>query len=301
MAISFYNNTNDSLPFEEFIKIINDKIKSCYDLDGLLNCHTDLHALSNNESFFIDFINDELVNNIKNFQIENFYTNQSFILYRNEKFFIRVNWWPVFQNAEKHYDKLVDNFSYNAVHDHNFSLLTVGYKGAYTTKLWEYNYEDVIGFLGEKVKTEFLEETDLDKGKVMFYRPSRDIHKQLMPKKEFSISVNIILDSPAKNMQFLFDEESFTIKRFLYHPMRKFGSIFRFVEQYQNEETKNILESLIKNPDPFIRLEAYSVLSKVTQSDMYWDLAKKDKVEMVSYYAKLESNNLLSKKKEGLS
>lgn len=286
MALSFYHDSNQILDLDEFISNINNKIKSVHDIDGLLNCSNDLRDLSNNKEFFLDYLNRELSNDLNLFQVGNRYSSQSFILFRNEKFYVRVNWWPIIETNNKYYDSLIDNFSYNTLHDHNFPLLTVGYKGAYTTKILEYEYENTIGYVGEKVEMTFLEQTDLSEGKVMFFRPSKDIHKQLMP-KEFSISINIILDSPLNKMQFMFNEENSTIERLLYRPFNNYDNIFRFIEEFHNDETSNLIEFITKSSNPFIRLESCKLLCKISQDDSYLRKLLDDKDKRISKYARL--------------
>ncbi len=294
MALSLYHNSIQTLDLNEFILNIDSKIKSVYDIDGLLNCSTDLRCLANNKTFFIDYLNSELSNDLDLFQIGNRYSSQSFMLFRNEKFYVRVNWWPIIETDNLYYDALIDNFSYNSVHDHNFPLLTVGYKGAYTTRLWEYEHDSTIGFIGEKVEMNFLEQTELNVGKVMFYRPSKDIHKQMMP-KELSISINIILDSPLDKMQFLFNENESCIEKILYHPIsNNLGSIFKFIEVYNDNETINLLESMTKSKDSFIRLESYKLLYTISKDDNFFKMATDDKDLRISEYAKLYLDGKIS-------
>lgn len=263
MALSFTYDSDISISFDDFITNINKKIQSPNDEEGLLKCSIDLHHLSNNSSFFIDYLNKELSTNLDSFQKGNVYTCQSFMLYRNDNFYVRVNWWPIFQESDNFYDGLVTNFSYGLVHDHNFPLLTVGYKGAYTTKIWEYDYDSVEGIIGEKVDLFFLEETNLTKGKVMYFRPSKDIHKQLMPKDEISISINIILDSPLIKRQYAFDEISNKISRILYLPSGDYFSFMKLVEYFYDDETIDILERMGKSSRIEINNAANKTLQKI--------------------------------------
>lgn len=293
MALSFYHDSDQTTDLDSFISSINNKIKSVYDIDGLLTCSTDLRDLSNNKEFFLDYLNKELSNDLDLFQVGNRYSSQSFILFRNEKFYVRVNWWPIIETNNKYYDSLIDNFSYNRLHDHNFPLLTVGYKGAYSTRILEYEYENTIGYIGEKVEMNFLEQTELTEGKVMFFRPSKDIHKQLIP-KEFSISINIILDSPLTKMQFMFNEENSTIERLLYRPFNNFGNIFKFVEEFHNDETSNLMEVMTKSNNPFIRLESSKLLHKIGNDDSYLNKLLDDKDVRISQYARLVLDGVIS-------
>jgi hypothetical protein len=89
-------------------------------------------------------------------------------------------------------------FSYGEAHDHNFDFYTCGCFGpGYSTDIYEYDPDSVVGLPGEPVKLTFLERTSLPEGKVMFYRASRDVHVQLPP-PSLSVSFNLILSPPAK-------------------------------------------------------------------------------------------------------
>lgn len=268
MAISYIYDTLEKITLAEFIKRVNSKIKSPIDEDGLIFCSYDLHCLSNNEDFLEEYIVQELTKNLNDYQRDNMYTTQSLILYRNDNFYIRVNWWPIIDESDKYFEGLRNNFSYDFVHDHNFPLLTVGYKGAYTTRIWEYDYNKVDGKIGEKVKMKFLEETDLTKGKVMYFRPSKDIHKQLMPKNELSISINIVLDTSktVKKNQYSFDEETSTISGILYDKLTNYKKLSSFIENFSNEKTLTILESLSKSENENLAIAASDTLSKLRKN-----------------------------------
>lgn len=263
MAYTFLHDTTDSITFKQFIDNINGKISNIYDEEGLLKCSIDLKLLSNNKDFLIEYLNSQLLEKLDDFQLGNVYSSQSFILYRNSNFYVRVNWWPIIKKANLFFDELMKNFSYDLVHDHNFPLLTVGYKGAYTTKIWEYDYYKVNGFIGENVEMDFLEETDLDVGKVMYFRPSKDIHKQLMPKNELSISVNIILDTPINKAQFSFDENKKSINGILNYPKKEIISFFKIIEKINDLETIKILKSLSCSKDDTIKQLSSNTLKEI--------------------------------------
>ena len=53
------------------------------------------------------------------------------------------------------------------------------------------------------------------------------------------------------------------------------------------KKQKNILDFLTKDPNPYIRLEAFKTLSKITNDNSYWNLAIKDKERFISNYARL--------------
>lgn len=122
------------------------------------------------------------------------------MLHRTEHYFLRAAVWtpPAGRKGE-------EIFFYEDPHDHNFSLLTLGYEGpGYETVLFEYDHEKVVGDVGEAVDVRFLERTRLARGRVMFYRDSKDIHVQF-PSEDFSISINVIVPNMKMNRQYSFD------------------------------------------------------------------------------------------------
>ena len=100
-----------------------------------------------------------------------------------------------------------DQFSYNIAHDHNFSFLTVGYLGpGYETDIYEYDYDSVEGYVGEKVEMQFLEKVRFAAGMAMYYRASRDLHIQ-HPPSEMTIPLNLLIQPPEVRLreQYEFD------------------------------------------------------------------------------------------------
>ncbi len=166
-----------------------------------------LKGLANNRRFLTDIALAELKDRCRRQTRENRYSSQVIMLHRaSEKYFIRANFWP----SER--DSIVKSsgvspFFYHVPHDHNFSFLTVGYMGpGYWSDYYEYDYDKVAGYPGEKVDLRFIEKSRLEEGKVMLYRAHRDVHDQL-PADEMSISLNIMeasLRQPFLN-QYRFD------------------------------------------------------------------------------------------------
>ena len=94
MAISFYSNTKDSLSFDEFLCLTKEKIKFGNE-DSLLQCNELLLKLSNNKTFFIDFLNSQLKDNFKDkdFQISgDFFYSQRYseLLSQHRKLFLDI-------------------------------------------------------------------------------------------------------------------------------------------------------------------------------------------------------------------
>lgn len=165
------------------------------DLDGSARM---LRRLYNNRSFLGDLLLQQFADQAT-FEALNPYTPQVFMLHRGEHYFLRAAVWapPEGRLGE-------EIFFYEDAHDHNFSLLTLGYLGSgYRTVLFEYEHDRVQGQVGEKVPVTFLDDTRLSAGRVLFYRPSRDIHVQY-PSEDLSISFNIVVPDSMKR-QFSFD------------------------------------------------------------------------------------------------
>jgi hypothetical protein len=151
-----------------------------------------LKGLANNRRFLTDIALAELKDRCRRQTRENRYSSQVIMLHRaSEKYFIRANFWPSERDSIMRTSG-ISPFFYHVPHDHNFSFLTVGYMGpGYWSEYYEYDYDKVVGYPGEKVDLRFIEKSRLEPGKVMLYRAHRDVHDQL-PADEMSISINIM-------------------------------------------------------------------------------------------------------------
>lgn len=168
----------------------------------------DLAALSMNETLVKDAIEAQIDAFLQGTrQIS--YTPQSIVLGGGDGYYVRANIWtpPRLSGAIKEQEEKI--FSYRLAHDHNFAFLTAGHFGSgYRTEIFEYDPDQIVGFIGEEVDLTLLEQTQLPKGKVMFYRKRRDIHIQ-HPPEELSISLNLMLvsDESQNSEQYFFDTE----------------------------------------------------------------------------------------------
>lgn len=261
MTITIEKSTDESITLEEYIEYISSTI-DLSDTEQVINSATALKALSNNRSFLVEKINQELLK-LDNFQTENSYSAQTLALGGKDGFYVRANiWTPATKSPEENeWEKKL--FAYELPHDHNFSFLTVGYLGSgYQTTIYEYEPTTVIGYEGEPVDLTFLERTSLPRGKVMYYRASRDIHTQ-EPPMELSISINLLIVSPeaSTSNQYCFDIESATIKRFVQNPGTGRITLCRLASHVGDGRTINILEALAKKHEqPRLRWTAYESL-----------------------------------------
>lgn len=198
MAFSWDLETEASITLDDLVEFLDAQRGSVLvgDLDAAALM---LRKLYNNRTFLSETLLRQLANPAA-FYTMNPYTPQVFMLHRSEHYFIRAAIWtpPTGRTGE-------EIFFYEDPHDHNFALLTLGYEGpGYETVLFEYDHENVAGYVGEEVDVRFLERTRLLRGRVMFYRGSKDIHVQF-PSEDLSISINIVAPQMHMNQQYSFD------------------------------------------------------------------------------------------------
>ncbi|QIG53338.1 transposase [Altererythrobacter sp. BO-6] len=176
-----------------------------------------LRKLCNNRTFLGDLLIEQLKAAGKNAQVNSDYGPQAIMLsplFGNV--FLRANIWPskrdhCFQTSGAR------TFVYGIPHDHNFSFLTCGYFGpGYRSDYYEYDYEMVTGYAGERAQLRFKERSALSEGKLMLYRAHEDIHSQVPP-ESLSVSLNVMHVDPAQHWydQYGFDLEEGSVTRVL--------------------------------------------------------------------------------------
>ncbi|WP_100260838.1 transposase [Qipengyuania seohaensis] len=180
---------------------------------SLSNASLALRRLANDRNFLGDLLIEQLKQNHREGGHESGYGPQAIVLSPNMgSFFLRANIWPSEDEACFKANG-AKAFVYGIPHDHNFSFLTAGYFGpGYLSDYYEYDYESVAGYKGEKAGLRFVERSALTEGKLMLYRAHRDVHAQLPP-KSLSVSLNVMHVDPAKGWcdQYGFDLENETV------------------------------------------------------------------------------------------
>ena len=172
-----------------------------------------LRRLTNNREFLGKALIDRLAGRVSGgagLSGESGYGPQAIVLSPlRGNMFLRANIWPAphdlcFQTSG------AKNFVYEVPHDHNFSFLTSGYCGpGYRSDYFEYDYDHVVGYPGEKAGLRFVERSALHEGKLMLYRAHVDVHSQLPP-EALSVSLNVMHVDPA---QAWFDQYGFDLER----------------------------------------------------------------------------------------
>ena len=179
------------------------------EMDSVSEAATWLRRLTNNRSFLANLLIERATGGADR-SVESGYGPQAIVLSPlHGDIFLRANIWPseqdlCFRNSG------AANFVYGLPHDHNFSFLTSGYLGpGYRSDYYEYDYEDVCGYVGEQAGLRFVERSALSEGKMMLYRAHVDVHSQL-PAERLSVSLNVMHVDPA---QCWFDQYGFDLER----------------------------------------------------------------------------------------
>lgn len=188
---------------------LHDKGFKPYEEESLLHATTWLRRLGNNRAFLGDLLLEELKQGVKAAEEASSYGPQVVMLSElGNEYYMRANFWP---SREEHMFRASGKsaFSYELPHDHNFDFLTVGYFGpGYSSDYYEYDYDKVVGGIGEKAGLRFIERSTLDPGKLMHYRAHLDVHSQLPP-ESLSVSLNVMHAGGAQGWldQYKFDVE----------------------------------------------------------------------------------------------
>ncbi len=148
------------------------------------------------------------------------YTGQTIELGGNAAsgFILRANIWPAADDPLMR-GPSAEEFQYGFAHDHNFDFLTIGYHGpGYRSDFFGYEYESIVGFVGENVTLSPLKSITLGQGQMLHYRTQQDVHRQ-WPPEALSISLNIVHVHPGQSWfdQYGFDVEAGRISRIVSH------------------------------------------------------------------------------------
>ena len=209
MPLLIHADPNDSIELGDLVEMLNTGPFDPEDENCLAEWGPALMRLANNRRFLGDLVIEELKQRCAGQMENNQYSAQVVLLHKAPSFALRANFWPA-EGDSALANSGRDPFFYDLPHDHNFSFLTVGYHGpGYWSDYYEYDYDRVTGYPGEKVNLRFIERSRLEEGKVMLYRKHRDVHCQLPP-DALSVSLNIVAVSPSSDFR---DQYSFDLQR----------------------------------------------------------------------------------------
>lgn len=251
---------SDSIELGELVEQLETGRFDAEDEESIAAFGPALGRLGNNRSFLADLVIEELKQQCSGQVARNQYGPQVILLHGESKhFLIRANFWPA-QSDSVVVNSGTDPFFYAVPHDHNFSFLTVGYLGpGYWSDYYEYDYDQVVGYAGEKVDLKFVERTRLSEGKVMLYRRHLDVHRQLPP-DSLSVSLNILATSPVAEFrdQYRFDVEKGEIGGIL-NPS-SLATLVRLAAHFGGDNGRDLVEQFAEHhPSERIRFAAVQV------------------------------------------
>ncbi len=216
-----------------------------------------LGRLGNNRRFLGDIAIEELKQQCSGQVARNQYGPQVILLHGSKKFLIRANFWPAATDSVV-VNSGSDPFFYGVPHDHNFSFLTVGYLGpGYWSDYYEYDYDAVVGFPGERAGLRFVERSRLSEGRLMLYRRHVDIHSQLLP-DSLSVSLNVLALSTTAEFrdQYRFDLQRHEVGAIL-NPSA-LQTLVRLAGHLGGEEGRALVEEFaVRHPSERIRFAAW--------------------------------------------
>lgn len=263
------------------------------DEESLAHAALQLRRLGNDPDFLGDLIISELAASHRAEPADRSYGPQVIMLSRpgDGDFFLRANIWP---SANEHMMRAsgAAAFVYGLPHDHNFDFLTLGYFGpGYWSDYYEYDYESVVGWRGERVDLRFVERSRLKQGKLMHYRAHRDVHRQL-PADSLSVSLNVMHAGGAQGWldQYRFDVERGTIAGILGQGASE--ALLRIAVGIGGEEALDLAERFSSShPSDRMRLAAWDALASrevdANSRDAVWRRAAMCGSRLVAAEAKL--------------
>ena len=258
MINKIHKKVNEDISLAEFIDFLDEKL-DFENPNFIEEAFHNLARLYNNRTFLKEYIVEGLNTGIQNFENDNRYTPPSLILKNADKYILRANLW---RNVND-YDTDDINL-YGLAHDHNFDFLTLNYLGpGYKSEMYEYNYDEVVGRIGEKVDLKYIGILSLTEGDMYFYRKNKDIHTQLPPKGP-SITINIMakVDSIHNTRQHLFDTKTKKISN-IYGDFYARKHIYDIASLLKDNECNHVLGEIYSKTNCEFTLEHIgSILNK---------------------------------------
>ncbi len=287
MALTLQCHNTNIISIDEYLDHIESQV-DLTDPDQVIASAPMLKALANDRNLVLTRLNAYVE---EAFASPGLSSAQAILLGRRKRFYVRANLWPSASDvgSGRMYQ---DQFSYHIAHDHNFSFLTVGYLGpGYETDIYEYDYDQVEGYVGERVEMRFLEKVRFAAGMAMYYRASRDLHIQYPPSAT-TITLNLLIAPPEVRLreQYEFDLATRTIARLPaeLEASRRVAFV-ALSAQMGDGNTAQLLEDLaLVHPCRRTRLTAWQALValKPGEAERCWQRAAGDAAPLVANYAR---------------
>lgn len=287
MALTLSCQNTNQITVDEYLAHVESQVDT-RDPDSVIASAPMLKAVANDRGLVVSRLNTYVEDA---FRAPGLASAQAILLGRGKHCYVRANLWPSASDvgAGRMYQ---DQFSYNIAHDHNFSFLTVGYLGpGYETDIYEYDYDKVEGYVGEKVEIEFLEKVRFSTGMAMYYRASRDLHIQYPP-SEMTITLNLMIVPPEIRLreQYEFNLATKTISRLPSElEASRRVSFVALSARLGDGNTAQLLEDLAQqHPCRRTRLTAWQALTSLVpgEATRFWEKATNDAAPLVANHAR---------------
>jgi hypothetical protein len=286
MAITIPGSTSRSASIEEFIDHVHSSV-DLRDLDSVAAAAPMFQALANDRELVVRQLNRQVK---QQFRSQAVASAQVIYLGEGRDFYVRANVWP--SDADIASGRVYqDQFAYNLAHDHNYNFMTVGYHGpGYVTEIYEYDYDKLEGYVGEKVDFRFLERKHFGMNQAMLYRASKDVHIQLPP-EELSVTLNFMISTPEVRLrdQYFFDLDSRTL---LDYPAELDGSrrvsVLKMAGHVGDGDTRQLLDDLARShPCRRTRLAAFEAMAQLEPrgAAQVWEAACRDHEPLLRHAA----------------
>jgi hypothetical protein len=256
------------------------------DEDNIFSGAAMLQALAANRRMLVDKLNDYFKSEDELNGLST-YSSMTMMLALRPKYFIRANTWV--QPRSYAPDDVWENtlYSYDYAHNHNFSLLTVGYHGpGYRTDIYRLGDPSAItGYEGEPVALAYEAQYRLGPGDVLLYERVRDVHVQLAP-ESLSISLNLMpLDSRlCLTEQFSFDLATGSIASLVGSQVAQQSDLLRMAACVGDGETADLLLRIARrHSNQSTRLAAMQSAAALlpAEAERIWEIGMDDKSERV--------------------
>lgn len=268
------------------------------DDENLANASIALKRLANNREFLGDLLIRRLKADGPTPEERNSgYGPQAIVLSGvRQGYFLRANIWPA-KDDTTYVASGASAFVYGVPHDHNFNFLTVGYFGpGYRSDYYEFDYDDVVGVVGERPELRFIEQSALHEGKLQLYRAHVDIHSQIPP-ESMSVSINVMHVDPGAAWydQYGFDLDSGEITRILNPTSTE--AFLRIAVGLGSNEALDLAETFGRShPSDRLRLASFDVRAMLEPGlearDALWAIAERSGSLLVAREAARRRRNL---------
>jgi hypothetical protein len=225
------------------------------DIESIMASAPALQGLAANTTFLGDWLVDALLDDAEEFQRGNAYNYQSMVIRITDDYLLRANFWVPEQQLAKLGAREAIAFGYDAYHNHNFNLLTVGYSGTgYATDLHRMRDPHRSYELGDVPELDSLGRWHLGRGEVMFYEEYVDVHAQVAP-ADLSVSINLMTHATRNTWpQYMFDSQSLAISAIVGSPLDARIHLLTLARRLVPERADEALARLATH-DPSPRLQ----------------------------------------------